>query len=346
VNTDRWYYQVFKGVPDLIRALLPGEAEIPAGLGLDASEPGDRLYRFAALELKELSHRLDGVLWPRQSTGWGETGSPEMPVVLLEVQMHSDAGFHHRLAAQTYRFLQQHPAVRHWAVVVITPHQRLRLGPRQALQVFLAAWAPTDRQRQMLAANRGTGITRVWCHAPGIGRPDGFSLDGISEMTSFCVEQTKLDTAVATPTKEGRAAGLTEAWGPATGINPLFYVVPERGDVVWATFSDGTAAVVVRRSRFGTDVFVAVPALTPCLLRALARHAGVHLYTDVDAAVWAHGNFLCVHTMSDGPLTVTVRGTGPVADVFSGQRFGDGPTATIPMRKGKTLLLRSPASTD
>jgi len=127
VNTDRWYYQVFKGVPDLIRALLPGAAVIPAGLGLDAAEPGDRLYRFAALELKELSHRLDGMQWPRESTGWGKTGSPELPVVVLEVQMQSDAGCHHRLAAQTYRFLQQHPAVRHWAVLVITPQQRLSL---------------------------------------------------------------------------------------------------------------------------------------------------------------------------------------------------------------------------
>jgi predicted transposase YdaD len=71
-----------------------------------------------------------------------ETGSPEFPVVLLEVQMHPDPGFHHRLAAQTYRFLQQHPRVEHWAVVVITPHSRLSLGPTQALQQFLqqVAW--------------------------------------------------------------------------------------------------------------------------------------------------------------------------------------------------------------
>jgi hypothetical protein len=43
------------------------------------------------------------------------------PVVLLEVQMHPDPGFHHRLATQTYRFLQQQPQVEHWAVLVITP---------------------------------------------------------------------------------------------------------------------------------------------------------------------------------------------------------------------------------
>jgi len=138
LNTDRWYYRVFQSAPDLIRSLLPGSAAANANaLSLDPDTPGDQLYRFEALEIKELSHRLDGVLWPRESTGCAETGSPEFPVVLLEVQMHPDPGFHHRLAAQTYRFLQQHPQVEHWAVLVITPHNRLKLGPTQALQVFL-----------------------------------------------------------------------------------------------------------------------------------------------------------------------------------------------------------------
>ena len=137
MNTDRWYYRVFQSAPDLIRWLLPGSEEAAAGFGLDPAEPGDRLYRFEALELKELSHRLDGVLWPRERTGWAESGSPEFPVVLLEVQMHPDQGFHHRLAAQSYRFLQLHPQVEHWVVLVIQPHNRLNLGPTEALRGFL-----------------------------------------------------------------------------------------------------------------------------------------------------------------------------------------------------------------
>jgi hypothetical protein len=94
VNTDRWYYRVFQSAPDLIRSLLPGSAAANNALSLDPGAPGDQLYRFEALEIKELSHRLDGVLWPRESAGCGETGSPEFPVVLLEVQMHPDPGFH------------------------------------------------------------------------------------------------------------------------------------------------------------------------------------------------------------------------------------------------------------
>ncbi|MEB3354120.1 MAG: DUF2887 domain-containing protein [Cyanobacteriota bacterium] len=129
MNTDRWYYRVFQSAPDLICSLLPGSDAAANPLGLDPTAPGDRLYRFEALEIKELSHRLDGVLWPRQTTGCGETGSPEFPVVLLEVQMHPDPNFHGRLSAQSLRFVQRHPKLEHLEVVVITHHHRLRLGP-------------------------------------------------------------------------------------------------------------------------------------------------------------------------------------------------------------------------
>jgi predicted transposase YdaD len=140
VNTDRWFYRVFQSAPDLIRAFLPGVAAASAGLGLDPSEPGDRLYRFEALEQKEVSHRHDGVLWPRECTGVAEVGSAAFPVVLLEVQMQPDPRFQARLAAQSLRFVQRHARVEHLEVVVITPHRRLTLGsnrPPRLLRVVL-----------------------------------------------------------------------------------------------------------------------------------------------------------------------------------------------------------------
>ncbi|NDC15983.1 MAG: DUF2887 domain-containing protein [Synechococcaceae bacterium WB9_2_170] len=133
MKTDHWFYGLFQSAPDLITLLLPGGAAA-ASLGPDAS--GDAVYRFEAPELKAVNHRLDGVLWPRSS----ESGTSEQPVVLLEVQMHAKAEFKHRLWAQTARFAQLHPRVQHLAVVVVMPHQRLRLGPDQLpqqLQAFL-----------------------------------------------------------------------------------------------------------------------------------------------------------------------------------------------------------------
>ena len=122
MKTDHWLYGLFQSAPDLIALLLPHGASAAPSLGPDS--PGDALYRFDAPELKAANHRLDGAFWPRS----GEAGTPDRPVVLLEVQMFSDSGFQHRLFAQTARFLQQHPHVEHVAMVVVMPHSRLRLG--------------------------------------------------------------------------------------------------------------------------------------------------------------------------------------------------------------------------
>jgi predicted transposase YdaD len=145
LNTDRWFYGVFQSAPDLIRWLARPDdrslADQPVPTDLDCQ------YRFLAPELKAGSHRLDGVLWPLTS----DAGTPELPVVLLEVQMRADPGFHHRLAAQTFRFLQLHPAIEHWRVVVITPHQRLNLGPITPLRGFLETvhWVSLDALAQV-----------------------------------------------------------------------------------------------------------------------------------------------------------------------------------------------------
>ena len=94
-------------------------------------------WGYEAPELKAANHRLDGVLWPSGN----ESGTAEQPVVLLEVQMQGKRGFKHRLAAQSFRFLQLHPQVLHLTVVVVVPHERLRLGPAELpfqLEAFLA----------------------------------------------------------------------------------------------------------------------------------------------------------------------------------------------------------------
>ena len=99
MKTDHWFYGLFQSAPDLIALLLPAAGAPAPSLGPDA--PGDALYRFDAPELKAANHRLDGAFWPKS----GEAGTPEHPVVLLEVQMHAKPGFKHRLGAQSFRFL-------------------------------------------------------------------------------------------------------------------------------------------------------------------------------------------------------------------------------------------------
>ena len=126
VPTDHWFTSLFQSTPDLITLLLQAAgAARSATPCLGPESPGNQIYRFEAVELKAVSHRLDGVLWPQR----GLAGTARRPVVKLELQMHAKPGFKHRLGAQTLRFLQLHPMVRHLRVVVVVPHRGLNLGP-------------------------------------------------------------------------------------------------------------------------------------------------------------------------------------------------------------------------
>ncbi|MBT3381720.1 MAG: hypothetical protein HN742_30910 [Lentisphaerae bacterium] len=208
------------------------------------------------------------------------------------------------------------------------------------LQVFLTAWALSPKQRRELRKARRPGTTRIWSYAPGFLLADRTSIDGMRDVTGFEHRQIQLRTPVSQPTEQGRRHRLTEAWGQKTPVAPLFTVTPRTGDQVWATYSDGSPSVIVRRSGGGADVFVGTPAWTSELLRALAELAGVHLYTRTDASVWAAEGYLSIHTMSDGPLKVSIVGTGAVADAFTGRQVGNAPEVQLDAKAGDTVVLR------
>ncbi len=207
------------------------------------------------------------------------------------------------------------------------------------LQIYLAAWALTRAERERLRASRVPGVTRVWCYAPGWLTEDGADLQAMDELTGFICRQVSLDTAQVTPTPAGAALGVTDAWGPQAGIAPLF-AVEATPDETLAEWADGSPAVALRRAEDGLDVFVGVPELTPALVRALARLAGVHLFTDVDASVWAAEPYLSVHAMDDGPVTIATGRDRPVVDALDGTAVGAGPRLRLEMRRGETRVLR------
>ena len=67
-----------------------------------------------------------------------ESFTPRLPTNLIEPATKPPAASEapNRLTAKTYRFLHLHPQLEHWAVLVVTPHSRLNLGPTQALKLF------------------------------------------------------------------------------------------------------------------------------------------------------------------------------------------------------------------
>ncbi len=248
------------------------------------------------------------------------------------------------------------------------------------MQVFLSAWRLTAEQRIALRESRGAAredarpptsakplegerprepprisvwrrmagwcglghaadVTRVWCWAPGYLYPDHADVAGIREVTGFTAKAVTLPTAEVTPTELGRKHGLAQAWGPKTKIEPLFSV-EAKPDEIWATYSDGSPAVALRRTAAGLDVFVGVPQLTPELVHALAKASGVHLFTQPGPALWAANGYLSVQAHTNAPVLFDTGCRQPVRDALDDALLGTGPHLELNMEQGEVRVLK------
>lgn len=207
------------------------------------------------------------------------------------------------------------------------------------LQIHLASWAVPAAVCAALQQNRRPGVTTVWAYAPGgLATEDATAADP-ARLHGFRLCPADPAQARSTPTAAGQALGITSPWGQTSPVRPLFTVELEPGDEVLATYADGTPALVVRRRPEGNEVFAGTPAWSSEVMRALCRLAGVHLYTETDASIWAAEGFVCVQAHDDGPLRLHTGTPGAVHDVLSGEAVGSGPVLGLPIRRGETRLL-------
>ena len=204
--------------------------------------------------------------------------------------------------------------------------------------LFLNAWSLTAQQRAgLLRATRGS--VRVWCYAPGLYDGDQLSPSAMQDLTGFALQPTT-QQAWAIPTALGRSLGLTEEFGVKRTLQPLFAATDARPEEVLATYADGSAAIALRRTPDGQSLFVGVPGLTTQLLRLVARAAGVHLFTQTDANIYANGPFLVVHAAQPGTLLLDSGHASPIRDVLTKQVVGHGPQFSLTLARGETRVLQ------
>jgi hypothetical protein len=207
------------------------------------------------------------------------------------------------------------------------------------LQVFLNAWVLTAAQREALREVT-QGKACVWCYAPGYHDSDRPSLDAMRELTGFRLEPVSPPKAWASPTPAGKARGVQAPFGVDGPVRPLFAALDAAPEETLATYADGSAAVALRRSDQGLSAFVGAPGLTSEVLRAVAREAKVHLFTEVDCNVWANGPFLVLHAPAEGAYEVNTGRPTPVVDMLTGQTIAQGPGFAMPLAFGETRVLR------
>lgn len=117
MKTDKWFYQLFLTMPGIIAELIP-------------NIPSDCEFDYIAPVIKKLEFRLDGLFIP-QSENWN------IPLIFLEAQMQSDAGFYGRYFAEIFLYLQQYPEKRPWQGLLILHNRQQYLGESVPYQVLL-----------------------------------------------------------------------------------------------------------------------------------------------------------------------------------------------------------------
>jgi hypothetical protein len=216
--------------------------------------------------------------------------------------------------------------------------------PDPKLYVFLSPWRLDGAERRDLVA-RTRGKVRLWGYGSGWIDAEGTSLKAVEELTGFRVSLAKVAVPALAPTDLGKRLGLSPSLPGYDGrrlANPLFAIDGAGPGEVLAVYADGSAAVAVRKSPDGVSLFCGAPILTPELLRIAATMAGVHLYVDGNAAVYANGPFVAIHgTEEADTLRVDMGQPGSVRDALTGQTMGRGPEIRLTVRKGTTRVLQA-----
>jgi hypothetical protein len=128
-------------------------------------------------------------------------------------------------------------------------------------------------------------------------------------------------------------------WGTNSRIAPVFHVAdPEARVLGHAVYAQGRCrpGLAVKEHAGWTSVYSAAPNLPPAVLRGVARHAGVHVYSDAGDVVYASPHLLSVHTVAGGERRLALPEAAEVVyDLFARQPVARGASefrAALPPR--------------
>ncbi|MCP4644586.1 MAG: hypothetical protein GY851_29350 [bacterium] len=217
--------------------------------------------------------------------------------------------------------------------------------PPYKLYILPNCFAPTQAERDAIARCLARdGASALWIGPAGAYRDGRLDESGMKALTGWplALQDTPLPWRVI-PTDEAEVWGWrdTDPFGPGRPNAPL--ALPDSHDgITLGVLEDGTTpAVVARDQGSGVSVFSAVPQLPAPLIRAVAHHAGVHLYIDTPDIVWASRGILAISVNEAGPRTVRLPAPRRVTDLWTGKAVADNAdTFTIDIPAGGTALSR------
>lgn len=217
--------------------------------------------------------------------------------------------------------------------------------PPYKLYVFVDAFRVGPERIPALLAALGPGRrTAVWMCAPGVvgGGLSGrlmFHLTGVGATVEDRAGPLLVNlTAPVSSLTPGLAPGLS--YGLSQTVSPQLDVVGDRLRVL-GTNPRGQPTLVAAEAEGKVSVFSAAPDMPAELLRALARGAGVHIYTQGGDRFYCTRSLVALHAEAPGRRVIQLPRPADVYQLPANTKMATGAREiVVEMRQGETRLFR------
>ena len=189
----------------------------------------------------------------------------------------------------------------------------------------------------------------LFIYAPGYASDETLDVENVSKLTgmnvilrprrwSVNIMPTNFEDPImkATPT--------SMFWGTDMQLGPIFAIDTKGTDAVPLATSVAqqgrfeTGFAIARRENY-TYAYSVAPLVPACILREMAREAGVHIYNNDEDVIYAGHDYVMLHTVRTGKKTITLPRTANVVDAFSGEAIADNVNEfSFDMKGGETKL--------
>ena len=242
--------------------------------------------------------------------------------------------------------------------------------PSYKMYVFFNTYVLTKAEREKIKAKlKKDGAVAVFMHASGLIDPDAephMSTDHMEDLTgiSFALENDSFDSVFrwngeSHPISEGQ--DIRALFGDfsrkryemlaARRVDPYSKFQPYLYPMIYANDPDAThlsyfltggfPAVSVKEADGYTSVYYGAKSISSATLRAIARFAGCHIYSDSDEVIYAGRNYLTLHADRTGAHTLRFPETVSLFEVYEEKYYGEGVTEiTFDMYLGETKTFR------
>lgn len=213
-------------------------------------------------------------------------------------------------------------------------------APEYRMYIFLNAFQLTDADRASLKSLlQQQNATAVYVYAAGAieGMISGKKMSELTGLFTTRIGDSGPLQVVLPDTTYGTEASIEPRF---VGVDRLI-AADENAEVLASLRGTGYCGLGSRTIGGRRVIWSAAPDMPAELLRGFARQAGVHLFTERDAAVYASGDCMAVYAPRAGAYRVHLPDGARAVDLPTGNSLDDqSGELLLNLEKGQTVLMR------